>query len=55
MSSGLHELIAWPVEMIQCGGKKTAGVVAIVLDLILVPCGLWLTFGFPTTSVTPGA
>ncbi len=44
MSSGLHELIAWPVEMIQRGGKP-AGAVAIVLGLILIPCGLWLTFG----------
>ena len=45
MSSGLHELLAWPVEMIQRGGKP-AGVVAIVLGVILIPCGLWLTFGF---------
>lgn len=45
MSSGLHELFAWPVEQIQRGGKPAA-VVAIVLGVALVPCGLWLTFGF---------
>lgn len=45
MRSGLHELLAWPVDMIQRGGKP-AGVVAIVVGLVLVACGLWLTFGF---------
>lgn len=45
MGSGFQELLMWPVELIQRGGKP-AGVVAIALGLALVPCGLWLAFGF---------
>ena len=45
MGSALYELFALPVELIARGGKP-AGAVAIVLGLLLVPCGLWLTFGF---------
>jgi hypothetical protein len=44
MGSGFQELLMWPVELIQRGGKP-AGVVAIALGLALVPCGLWLAFG----------
>jgi len=45
VSAGVYELFAWPVELIQRGGKR-AGAVAIGLGLVLIPCGLWLTFGF---------
>jgi hypothetical protein len=46
LNSGYEELLMWPVELIQRGGKP-AGALAIVVGLALVPCGVWLAFGLP--------